>query len=109
MIAKEAKDWNKNENIGLVLGATFPNTLSQVRAICPELPFLIPAVGAQGGNLEASVRNGVDSIGRRAIISSSRSILYPSRDTHSSKSSREVANNLREAINDVLNTHGYSW
>jgi orotidine-5'-phosphate decarboxylase len=109
VVAKEAKGWNENKNIGLVLGATFPDTLNQVRTICPELPFLIPAVGAQGGNLEASVRNGVDMNGRRAIISSSRAILYPSRDKHSSKSTREMANAFRNAINDVLTTQGYSW
>lgn len=70
-----AANWNQNGNCGLVVGATHPEELAQVRAIVgDDMPILIPAVGAQGGNLEASVRAGRKNI----IISASRSIIFAS-------------------------------
>ena len=75
-IAKRVQLWNRIGNCGLVVGATYPQELNTIRAMCPDLPILIPGVGAQGGNLEASVLAGVDVSGEKAIISVSRAILY---------------------------------
>lgn len=71
-----ARHWNKNGNCGLVVGATYPEELGQVRRIAPDLPFLIPGIGAQGGDVEATVRNGRDAHGQGMIINSSRGIIY---------------------------------
>lgn len=75
---KVAKEWNTNGNCGLVLGATFPEQLAEVRKIAPEIPFLIPGIGAQGGDLVRTVQNGLSSNGTGMIINVSRSIIYAS-------------------------------
>lgn len=77
-VARRAVEWNANGNVGLVVGATAPEALDEVRRAAPELPFLVPGVGAQGGDLAAAVRAGVDQRGGGLIINSSRGILYAS-------------------------------
>ncbi|MCZ6891703.1 MAG: orotidine-5'-phosphate decarboxylase [Chloroflexi bacterium] len=108
-VALEASGWNRYGNVGLVLGATYPQQLSEVRRLCPEMPFLVPGIGAQEGSLEASVRGGVDANGRRAIISSSRGVLYASRNADFAEAARKAAQNLRDAINRILSTEGHEW
>lgn len=71
-----ARHWNKHGNCGLVVGATYPEEVGQVRQIAPDMPFLIPGIGAQGGDLEATVKNGRDSKGQGIIVNSSRVIIY---------------------------------
>jgi orotidine-5'-phosphate decarboxylase len=71
-----AGKWNKNGNCALVVGATYPAELRDVRRIVGDLPLLIPGIGAQGGDVEATVRNGRDSNGQGMIINSSRGIIY---------------------------------
>lgn len=71
-----ARHWNQRGNCGLVVGATYPKELGQVRLIAPDLPFLIPGIGAQGGDVEATVQNGRNSAGNGMIINSSRGIIY---------------------------------
>jgi orotidine-5'-phosphate decarboxylase len=73
-----AKKWNKNQNIGLVVGATHPRELKQIRKIVPEMPILIPGIGKQGGDLKAALHYGCDNHGQLAIINASRSIIYAS-------------------------------
>ncbi len=75
-VAQQVAGWNKNDNAGLVVGATHPRELERVRQLCPALPFLIPGVGAQGGDLEAAVKFGAGAEGDLAIINASRAILY---------------------------------
>ena len=75
-LAALARGWNTQGNLGLVVGATYPEALERVRAAAPELPFLVPGIGAQGGDLEASVRAGLDALGRGLLISSSREIIF---------------------------------
>ena len=75
-LAALARGWNAQDNLGLVVGATYPEALERVRAAAPELPFLVPGIGAQGGDLEASVRAGLDALGRGLLISSSREIIF---------------------------------
>ncbi|HWQ14712.1 MAG TPA: orotidine-5'-phosphate decarboxylase [Roseiflexaceae bacterium] len=99
-VARRARsDWNANGNVGLVVGATHPGAIAAVRATCPNLPLLVPGVGAQGGELEAAVRAAVDAAGELALINASRSILYASAGTDFAQAARAEAIRLRDAIN----------
>lgn len=108
-LAESCKDWNKAGNIGLVVGATYPEQLEEVRKICPDMPILIPGVGAQGGDLEAAVRSGADHRGRLAVINSSRGIIYASGGADFAEQARSAAGRLREEINQVLTDEGLGW
>ena len=101
MIAQRVKSWNTAGNCGLVVGATYPQELSNVRSLCPDMPILIPGVGAQGGDLETSVVAGVDVAGEKAIITVSRAILYASEDEDYAASAANEARKLRNRINEV--------
>jgi len=70
------KEWNKNGNCGLVVGATYPDQLHEVRKIIGDIPILIPGIGAQGGDIEATVTAGADSNGMGMLINSSRGIIF---------------------------------
>ena len=96
-------------NLGLVVGATAPEQLAAVREVCPDAPFLIPGVGAQGGDLEASVRNGVGRDGRMAIINSGRGIIYASSGADFAEAARRAAAELRDGINGTLDAMGLGW
>ncbi|MCL0065898.1 orotidine-5'-phosphate decarboxylase, partial [Dehalococcoidia bacterium] len=76
LVAKKAAEWNVHRNIGLVVGATQPQSLRRIRELCPDMPLLIPGIGAQGGGLASTVQYGSDSNGEKAIINSSRQVLY---------------------------------
>ncbi len=89
-VAKKAVKWNKNNNCCLVVGATKPEQLKEIRDIVGDMPILIPGIGAQGGDLEQVVKAG----GKKTIINSSRSIIY-------SKDPKAAAQELRDAINKV--------
>ncbi len=108
-LALESRKWNANGNLGLVVGATAPEQLADVRSICPDMPLLIPGVGAQGGSLEASVRNGVNRAGRMAIINSSRGIIYASPGPDFEEAAGRAAQNLWDAINRELEGAGLGW
>src|SRR5690606_22542441 len=68
--------WNRNGQLGLVVGATYPAELARVRQLAPDLPLLVPGIGAQGGDIDASVGAGRDARGYGMLINSSRAILY---------------------------------
>ncbi len=108
-LAQSTLAWNVKGNVGLVVGATIPDQLGAIRDICPEMPLLIPGVGAQGGDLEASVRLGTDHRGRLAIVASSRGILYASSGPDFVDAARKEAQQLRERINRVLADRGQGW
>ena len=108
-LAGSCRDWNTAGNVGLVVGATYPQQLEAVRNICPDMPILIPGVGAQGGDLEAAVRSGTDHRGRLAVISSSRGIIYASSGADFAKRARLEADNLRLKINEILTNEGLGW
>lgn len=108
-LARTSLAWNGKDNLGLVVGATVPEQLAAVRRICPDLPFLIPGIGAQGGDLEASVRCGTDSRGRRAVINSSRGIIYASAGADYAAAARRATTELRDAINWTLAAEGKGW
>jgi len=102
MVAQKAKEWNTRGNVGLVVGATYPQQLKRVRELCPELPLLIPGIGTQGGDLEAVVRYGVDTNGEKAIINCSRQVIYASKGKDYPQAARREALRLREQINQHL-------
>ncbi|MEE9284173.1 MAG: orotidine-5'-phosphate decarboxylase [Dehalococcoidia bacterium] len=108
-VARLAERWNDHGNVGLVVGATVPGELARVRELCPHMPILVPGVGAQGGDLEASVRLGTDASGRRAVISVSRQVLYASGGSDYAQAARQAAQALREQINAVLAALGWGW
>ena len=100
---KIAGKWNENNNCGLVVGATYPAELAIVRKIAPSLPFLIPGVGAQGGELEKSVIAGVDKNGKNTIINVSRSIIFASNGRDFAEISRKETEKLKLEINKYRN------
>ena len=94
-----ATEWNGNGNCALVVGATFPNELAEVRRIVGGMPILVPGIGAQGGDIEATVKAGRSSAGTGLMISSSRAILYASSGDDFAAAARRVADETRIAIN----------
>ncbi len=102
LVAEKARQWNKHDNVGLVVGATYPQELKEIRQLCPEMTFLIPGIGAQGGELASAVRYGAGSDGRKAIFNSSRQILYASRGNDFAQAARQAADGLRCQINSLL-------
>ncbi len=102
IVAQKASEWNTYGNIGLVVGATYPDELKLIRQNHPDMPILIPGIGAQGGDLEQTVRHGVDAQGQKAIINSSRQIIYASREKGFAEAARKAAAELREQINNYL-------
>lgn len=96
-----AREWNANGNCMLVVGATWPEQLHEVRAIVGDLPFLVPGVGAQGGDVEAVVKNAKTADGTGLVVSSSRAILYAS----SGDDYAEAAATAAQALRDEINRH----
>jgi len=101
VVAQCVQSWNKVGNCGLVVGATYPQELRTIRALCPDMPILIPGVGAQGGDLEASVAAGVDAFGEKAIIAVSRSVLYAGTGADFATAAANEARLFRDRINEV--------
>ena len=99
-VALLARDkWNYNHNIALVIGATYPEELKMVRSLCPEMPFLVPGVGAQGGDVEQVVRFGCDVNGGGLMINSSRGIIYADHGENFGAAAGMAALKLRDLIN----------
>ncbi|MDD3886600.1 MAG: orotidine-5'-phosphate decarboxylase [Victivallaceae bacterium] len=99
-VAKLARDqWNANGNAALVVGATYPDELRRVRELCPTLPFLVPGVGAQGGDVGKVVRLGCDADGAGLVVNSSRGIIYASKGEDFAAAAGEAARKLRDQIN----------
>ncbi len=97
--AKVAQEWNAHGNCLLVVGATWPQQLREVRAIVGDVPFLVPGVGAQGGDVEAVVTNGCTTDGTGLLVSSSRAILYASRGDDFADAARAATRALRDDVN----------
>ena len=94
-----ARQWNTRGNCLLVVGATYPQELAEVRRIVGEMPLLVPGVGAQGGDVAAAVRNGQTAAGAGLIVNSSRGILYASSGDDFAAAARAAAETLRAQIN----------
>ena len=96
---RAAHDWNGNGNCALVVGATWPGQLREVRAIVGDMPLLVPGVGAQGGDVAAVVKNAKTADGLGLAISSSRAILYASNGEDYAAAAAGAARALRDEIN----------
>lgn len=98
-VARTAHEkWRAMGEVGLVVGATYPSELAEVRSIVGDMPLLIPGIGAQGGDVEAVVRAGRTSNGTGMIINSSRAVLYASDGRDFADAARSVALSSRNAI-----------
>lgn len=93
-----ARDWNAHGNCALVVGATWPAQLAEVRAIVGDMPLLVPGVGAQGGDAEAVVRNAKSADGTGLLVSSSRAILYASSGDDYADAAADAARTLRDTL-----------
>ncbi len=91
-VAEAAVSWSQHDNVGLVVGATFPAAIASVRRVATGLPLLIPGVGAQGGDLASTLAAGLDEHGRGLLINSSRAVFYAA-------DPRQAATRLRDEIN----------
>ena len=102
-IAKLAQGpWNTNGQLGLVVGATYPNEIERVRKVAPHLPLLIPGVGAQGGDAVATVKAGYKAVNGKTtapiIVNSSRAVLYASSGADYAAAARKVAMQTRDVL-----------
>ena len=96
--------WNRNGNVGLVVGATYPGEIRRVREICPQMPFLIPGVGAQGGDIEQTVSSAINDKGNGFVINASRQIMYSAKDDDGRLSLNEAARRrVRKAAKNIRN------
>ena len=109
-LAAQVVGWESRAAVGLVAGATYPSDVAALRALAPRASILAPGVGAQGGDLAATVRAGAGGDGRGIVIASSRAVLYASASEGDfAEAARASADRLRRAINDVLDGEGLGW
>lgn len=100
-LAKKVKEeWNKLDNCMLVVGATYPEELAKVRKLVGDMTLLVPGVGSQGGDIEQSVRAGMNSEKKGMIINSSRGIIFASDGLDFAQKARQEAEKLRNEINN---------
>ena len=102
-VAKKAsQSWNENQNIGLVVGATYPEELNNIRKIVGEMPLLVPGIGAQGGDLQQVINNGLTESGGGLMINVSRSVLYAGGGLefaqHSASEAQKLCNEITLAL-----------
>lgn len=95
VVAEHVVEWNKNGNLAAVVGATYPEELLKIRKIIGDMPILIPGIGKQGGDLENTVKNGLNKNKQGLIISSSRGIIFV-------PNPREAALSLDHKIKEAL-------
>lgn len=96
VIAESVRDrWNTNGNCMLVMGATYPEELRQVRAIVPEMTLLVPGIGVQGGSVEQTVRFGLNRHGLGLVINSSRGVIFADDPALAARELRDVINAYR--------------
>jgi len=94
-----SREWNANGNCALVVGATYPEQLREVRKIVGDMPILIPGIGAQGGDVEKTVSAGKDSRGQGMIVNSSRGIIFASKGADFAEVARRETIKLHDLIN----------
>jgi len=108
-VARRAQaEWNGRRNVGLVVGATHPAELAAVRELCPDMPLLVPGVGAQGGDLAAAVRAGADARGGGMLINVSRSMMYASSGADFAEAARAEVARLRAQALDAPGAGPYA-
>lgn len=101
VVARRAAAWNTRGNLGLVIGATYPAELATVRGLAPDLPLLVPGIGAQGGDLAAVLTAAAGGSGP-VVINVSRQILYASSGADYAERARDMAADLRGQIAALL-------
>lgn len=97
-----AQDWNTRGNCALVVGATYPQELRKVRSVAPDLPILLPGVGAQNGDLVQSVKNGTYGNGRGLIVAASRAVIFASKEKDFAQAARHKAEAYNKEIAGAL-------
>ncbi len=90
--------WNANGNCMLVVGATWPEEMRRIRELAPEMTFLVPGIGAQGGDVQATVQAGLRRDGKGLVLSSSRAILYAANPAEAARETRDAINAARERV-----------
>jgi orotidine-5'-phosphate decarboxylase len=108
---KAAGEWNDNGNLALVVGATYPREMARVRALAGEMPLLVPGIGAQGGDLEATLRAGLRADGWGLLINSARGIIHASDGDDFAEAAGRAARQLSEAcrqLREAILTEGRS-
>ena len=100
-MAKKIQQWNVSGNVGLVVGATFPEKIKPIREITGQMPFLIPGIGAQGGDLEKTLLYADDESKLPFLINASRSVIYASPREDFAKQAGIAAKQLRDRINSL--------
>lgn len=98
LVAEKVLYWNKEQNCGLVVGATHPNQLRDIREAAGDMPLLIPGVGAQGGSLEEAAVLGTDCFRKPAVINVSRSVLYASIEKDFALKARSELDKLNQQV-----------
>jgi orotidine-5'-phosphate decarboxylase len=106
VVARKTNHWNKNNNMGLVVGATDIEGMKIIRRTSPMLPFLVPGIGAQGGDLEAILTQGRDQNGSGMLVNIGRDILYASSESDFAEKARDKAGKYNQDINSIIRT---SW
>ena len=99
IVAEKVSYWNKDHNCGLVVGATVPEQLREIRSLAGDMPLLIPGVGAQGGSLEKAAAFGTADFTKTAVINVSRSVLYAGKDDDFAGRARSELEKLNNIIN----------
>lgn len=97
-----AEKWNTNGQCGLVVGATFPQELKEVRRIVGDMPLLVPGIGAQGGDIQATVAAGCTAAQTGMMINSSRAILYAKTDEKAGEDFAQAARRVAIATRDAI-------
>ena len=101
VVARLSLTWNSRGNVGLVAGATYPAEAQSIRAICPDMPLLVPGIGAQGGELEAALDASLDSHGGGIFVNVSRGVLYASTGPDYVDAARAAAEEWRSRMEDA--------
>lgn len=96
---KVVNSWNKNDNCMLVVGATYPEEMAEIRALAGEMTFLVPGIGAQGGDVEKTVKAGLNTQKAGLMIHSARGIIFASREEDFAQKAREETEKLKNEIN----------
>ena len=104
-VAEKVQQWNKKNNCGLVVGATYPEEMKHVRSLAPELPFLVPGLGAQGGDFDRAIQYAINENGLGAIFNFSRGIIYSSDGEDFAEAAGKKAKQVKEDIIRI-NEHG---
>lgn len=94
-----SRDWNTHGNCCIVVGATWPEQMQRLRKVTGDMPFLVPGVGAQGGDVEALVKAGQTNDGTGLMINSSRGIIYAGSGFDFAEAARQAATETRDLIN----------